>query len=225
MSNAVLDRMKERWIRFWMKYAGTDFPGRIATWNAELFAPPYFARIPLSLYNLKGYTSTKAIIYHNKVIFGKNVFIGDRVRIFNHRDGGSVSIGDKARILDYTFLQTGKEGRIVIGKNTNIHPRCQFSAYKSSIIIGDGVHISPNCAFYPYDHGIEAGKDIFVQPLTSKGDIIIKDMAWIGTGAIVVSGGKVGEGAVVGAGSLVNGEIPDFAIAVGNPARVIGYRH
>jgi acetyltransferase-like isoleucine patch superfamily enzyme len=218
------NKIKKEWIRFWMKYAGTSFFGRIATRNAELFAPPYFGRIPLSLDNPKGYVSTKAIIYHDEIIFGRNVFIGDRVRIFNHNDGGRVEIGDKSRILDDTFLQTGKEGKIIIGENTNIHPRCQFSAYKSSIIIGNGIHISPNCAFYPYDHGIGAGTDIFEQPLTSKGDIVIKDFAWLGTGVIVVSGGKVGEGAVIGAGSIVNTEIPDFAIAVGNPARVIRYR-
>lgn len=220
----MLIKMKEKWIRFWMKYAGTNFLGRIATKNAELFAPPYFRRTLLSFYNPKGYVSTKAIIYHDKIIFGKNIFIGDRVRIFNDRDGGKVKIGDKVRIFDYTFLQTGEEGQITIGEDTNIHPRCQLSAYKSSIIIGNGVHIAPNCAFFPYDHGIRAGEDIFQQPLTSKGDIIIKDFAWIGTGVIVVSGGKVGEGAVIGAGSLVNTEIPDFAIAVGNPARVIKYR-
>jgi len=207
-----------------MKYAGTDFLGRVATRNVELFAPPYFARIPLSLYNPKGYISTKAIIYHHEIIFGRNVFVGDRVRIFNHHDGGRVAIGDRVRIMDDTFLQTGKAAEIVIGENTNIHPRCQFSAYKSSIIIGSGVHISPNCAFYPYDHGISAGKDIFEQPLTSKGDIHIKDRAWIGTGVIVVSGGKVGEGAVIGAGSLVNSDIPDYAVAVGNPAKVIKFR-
>ena len=210
-----------------MKYAGTDFLGRIATKNAELFAPPYFKRILLSFYNPKGYVSTKAILYHNKIVFGKNIFIGDRVRIFkfDHHDGGEVKIGDKSRILDDSFLQTGEEGKIIIGEDTNIHPRCQFSAYKSSIIIGNGVHIAPNCSFYPYDHGIKAGMDIFEQPLTSKGDIVIKDRAWIGTGVIVVSGGKVGEGAVIGAGSVVNTEIPDFAIAVGNPAKVIKYRH
>jgi acetyltransferase-like isoleucine patch superfamily enzyme len=221
----MLNRIKEKWIRFWMKYAGTDFLGRIATRNAELFAPPYYSRaILLSWCNPKGYVSTKAIIYHDKIIFGKNIFIGDRVRVYKDQDGGEVKIGDASSIHDDTFLQTGQEGKIIIGANTNINPRCQLSAYKSSIIIGNGVNIAPNCAFYPYDHGTKAGTDIFEQPLTSKGDIVIKDFAWLGVGVIVISGGKVGEGAVIGAGSVVNTEIPDFAIAVGNPAKVIRYR-
>ena len=65
-------------------------------------------------------------------------------------------------------------------------------------------------------------------PLTvigkSNGDVEIKSASWIGDSVIVLSGGSVGYGAVIGAGSVVREPIPDFAIAVGNPARIIKYR-
>ena len=54
--------------------------------------------------------------------------------------------------------------------------------------------------------------------------IVIEDDAWIGANAIIVSGAHVGRGAVIGAGSVVTGVIPPYAIAAGVPARVIGER-
>ncbi len=55
-------------------------------------------------------------------------------------------------------------------------------------------------------------------------DIIIEDNVWIGMQVIVTPGARIGEGAVVGMGSIVTGEIPACAVAVGNPARVVKYR-
>lgn len=58
----------------------------------------------------------------------------------------------------------------------------------------------------------------------SKGTVEIKSACWIGDSVIILPGGSVGYGAVIGAGSVVTKPIPNFAIAVGNPARVIKYR-
>jgi acetyltransferase-like isoleucine patch superfamily enzyme len=68
------------------------------------------------------------------------------------------------------------------------------------------------------------GIPIVEQPLTSRGDIIIEDEAWISTGVIILDGVRVGKGAVVGAGSVVTRDIPDNAIAYGVPAKVIKMR-
>ena len=113
---------------------------------------------------------------------------------------------------------------MAIGENTAIQPRCQFSAYAASIIIGKSVQIAPNCAFYPYNHGIAPGKPIIEQPLHSNGDIIVGDDAWLGFGVIVLDGVRVGEGSVIGAGSVVTHDIPDGGFAVGVPARVVKMR-
>lgn len=58
----------------------------------------------------------------------------------------------------------------------------------------------------------------------SKGDILVGDDVWIGENALILSGVKIGRGAVVGAASLVTKDIPPYAIAVGSPAKVIRYR-
>lgn len=58
----------------------------------------------------------------------------------------------------------------------------------------------------------------------SKGDIIIEDDVWIGYGTIVLSGVRIGKGAIVAAGSVVTKDIPAYAIVGGVPARIIKYR-
>ncbi len=59
---------------------------------------------------------------------------------------------------------------------------------------------------------------------TSKGPIIIKDDVWIGTDSIILSGVTIGQGAVIGAGTVVSKDIPPYAIAIGNPAQIVKYR-
>ena len=58
----------------------------------------------------------------------------------------------------------------------------------------------------------------------SKGDIVVRDDVWIGYGATILSGVKIGHRAIVGAKSLVSKDVPHYAIVTGNPARVIGFR-
>ena len=58
----------------------------------------------------------------------------------------------------------------------------------------------------------------------SKGDIQVDDDAWIGCGAMVLSGVHIHQGAVVAAGAIVTKDVPPYAIVAGVPAKVMGYR-
>jgi len=212
------------WSRFWMRFAGLGYFGRIATWLATWFTPPYKERRRLARYNSKGYISPTATIYHDNLKLDTHVFIGDRVTIYQAKNSGSVELGDRVRVYNDTFIETGDGGSLKIGSDTSIQPRCQFSAYKGPIEIGSNVQIAPNCAFYPYDHGILTGELIKNQPLQTKGGIVIEDDVWLGFGAIVLDGVRIGKGAVIGAGAIVTHDVPDGAIAVGVPARVVKLR-
>ena len=59
---------------------------------------------------------------------------------------------------------------------------------------------------------------------TSKGDIVLEDDVWIGYRATVLSGVRIGQGAVVAAGSVVTQDVPAYAIVGGVPAKVLRYR-
>lgn len=221
---AITQTFRREWVCFWMRYAGLSRFGRFATRLATWFALPHKASSYLAYLNPRGYVAHTAVIYHGDLSFGKNILIGDRVIIYQAENGGRVELGDRVCILRDTILETGYGGYIKIGPTTWIHPRCQLNAYVAPIEIGSGVDIAPNCAFYSYDHGFGPNIPIREQPLQTKGSIKIDDQSWLGVGVTVLSGVHIGKGAVVGAGSLVVHDIPDGAIAVGRPARVIRMR-
>ena len=207
-----------------MRLAGLPYCRRLATGLALWWAPPYFQRHCLADLSPRGFISTRATVWGSSIQFGANVFIDDRVLIYQEADGGPIELGDRVRLQEDTHVLTGAGGTVTIGADTHIHRGCQLSAYKAPIRIGSAVEIAARCAFYPYDHGVEAGQPIAVQPLTSKGAIIIEDGAWLGYGVIVLSGVRIGKGAVIGAGSVVTTDVPDGAVAAGVPARVIKMR-
>lgn len=212
------------WMLFWMQFAGARSAGRVAMWLATWLAPPYYERRRLARYSSRGYIAPSVVLYHQDLQLGTNIFIGDRVTIFQDKDGGSVELQDRVHLYGDSCIQTGESGTLKIGTDTHVQPRCQFSAYKASIKIGSRVQIAPNCAFYPYNHGVAPNQPIMTQPLTSGGDIVIGDGAWLGFGVIVLEGVCIGKGATIGAGAVVTKNIPDGAIAVGVPARVVGLR-
>jgi acetyltransferase-like isoleucine patch superfamily enzyme len=208
-----------------MRHAGLSRFGRLATWMATWGTPPYYGRRYLAQLNPIGYISPQASISHPDLRLGAHVFIGDRVTIFGQCDGSPVEIGEGVHLYGDTYIQTGEGGHISIGHDTQVQVRCQLSGYQAAIRIGARVQIASNCSFYPYDHDISLGERITGRGLTSKGDIVIDDDVWIGTGVIVLSGVTIGRGAVIGAGSVVITSVPANAVAVGVPARVVRLRH
>lgn len=219
-----LRRAWNLWARVWMRWSGLGPFGRLATRLAVIGVPPHSARKYLAKLTPRGFVSPEADIHHKSLSLGRHVFIDDRTLIFQGEEGGAVELGDRVSLFRDVMLQTGLGGRIRIGSATGIQPRCQLMALVASIEVGRGVMIGANSTLYSYDHGISPDKDIFEQPLQSKGPIIIGDGAWLGTGVVVLSGVTIGRGAVVGAGAVVTKDVPDMAIAVGVPARVVKFR-
>lgn len=213
-----------RWVRFWMRFAGYGRYGRLATRLAAWQSPPHKSQVRLAKMNPRGFIAPSAQIFHSNLHLGQHVYLGDRVMIYESSQSGPVQLGDRVTFLRDTIVETGEEGGVFIGADTFIHPRCQLNAYKANIEIGKGVMLAANCALYPHNHGMVEGESMQEQPLESKGPIIIEDHCWLGTGVVVMGGVRIGQGAVIGAGSVVINDIPAMAIAVGAPARVIRTR-
>lgn len=114
---------------------------------------------------------------------------------------------------------------ISIGENVYIGPGANFDG-SGGISIGSGVIFAPNVTIYSRTHNFN--QDLKALPFDDVvwcSEVIIDDYVWIGSHVIILPGVKIGKGAVIGAGAVVPKDVPDYAIAVGNPAKVIGYRN
>ena len=219
-SRGISAVLSTAWSYFWLRFARLGYWGRISTWLATWFAPPYKMRRSWARYYAAGYIAPSATMAHRNLQLGANIFIGDRVRIFEDGCGGGVELAERVYLHDDVCIQTGDGGRLEIGSDTHIQPRCQFWVYGASIQIGNGVQIAPNCAFYLGDRHYRSD----VQNLPVARDIIVEDDVWLGHGAIVLEGTRIGRGAVIGSGAVVDRNIVDGEIVVGVPARAIAKR-
>lgn len=115
--------------------------------------------------------------------------------------------------------------RITIGARLNLGARCTLWAGPGvgRIVIGDDVLFGPEVMVTAANYRFNDGSPVTQQAM-DEGDVIIGNDVWLGTRAIVLPGARIGDGAIIGAGALVRGEIPAGAIAVGQPARVVGQR-
>lgn len=217
-------RIYSRWISFWLKRSGIGWGGRLAASIASIGTLPFHHRSHFANRFSKGFVAPTARVANDETVLGRNVYIGDRVLITKNTEGRGVRIADRVHLYGESCLETGIGGEISIGEGTHIQPGCRLHAFVSNISIGRHVEIAAGCAFYSYDHGVTVGKAIMDQSLTSKGNIIVGDGAWIGHGVTVLQGVQIGSGAVIGAGAVVVRDIPENAIAAGVPAKVTGFR-
>ncbi len=147
---------------------------------------------------------------------GKNTIIRRNTRMdilpFNQFE-----IGSKSIIESFATVNNGV-GDVFIGDHTIIGIG---NVIIGPVRIGNGVMLAQNIVVSGLNHGYE---DIHTSPSNqpvSKKQIIIKDDVWIGANAVITAGVTIGKHAVIGAGSVVTKDIPDYSIAVGNPAKVI----
>ena len=111
---------------------------------------------------------------------------------------------------------------VKIGKNCHISPYVLIDLiYPGMISIGNNVTIGSNVmVFAHYNPTANAFLKENGYPREVK-KVTIKDGAVIGPGSIITAGTIIGKNSIIGAGSIVSNEIPDYSVAIGNPARVI----
>ncbi|MEZ7008004.1 acyltransferase [Aeromonas sp. S13(2024)] len=140
----------------------------------------------------------------------------------------SSDIGDNTRIWQYSVVLQGAR----IGKECNI---CAHTLIEGNVTIGDRVTIKSGV--YIWD-GVTIEDDVFIGPCVAFTNdrhprskiypdefskMLIKNGASIGANATLLPGITIGRYAMVGAGSVVTKDVPDYAVVVGNPAKIIRY--
>jgi acetyltransferase-like isoleucine patch superfamily enzyme len=129
-------------------------------------------------------------------------------------------LSDRYPIGDHTYgsprvISWGEGSSLTIGKYCSI-------GRNVAIFLG-GEHRIDWVSTYPFTWRWEDARHIPGHPAT-KGDVTIGNDIWIGYAVIILSGVKIGDGAVLGAGSVVVKDVPPYAIVGRNPAQVIKYR-
>jgi acetyltransferase-like isoleucine patch superfamily enzyme len=206
-----------------MKLSGLPYLGRLFTWLAGLPLGPHRAKLPLR--RIKPYISPRAEISCSGLSLGPGCYIDALAVVWSGKGGGSVTLERDVILNRGTIVEVDNGSTIAIGEHTHIQAYCNLYAYAGNIRIGQYVMIAPKCALFPYQHVMDDPTQVMEQQgFVSKGDIVIEDDVWLGTGAKVMDGVRIGRGAVIGAGAVVTRDIPPYAIAAGVPAKVIRTR-
>lgn len=156
--------------------------------------------------------------FHRFDSFGTHCAIGGGVRIW-----GSVRIhmGERCAIFDDAVIVG--IGVVKLGNSTSIGQNTVLVA-RERIEIGSNVMVAGNCYLLDVDHEYDAIDVPVPQQGLRVSPIKIGDDVWVGAHTIILRGVTIGEGAIIGANSVVSKDIPPYAVAVGNPARVVKYR-
>lgn len=133
--------------------------------------------------------------------------IGEGTRVFDQVNLYKCKIGKNSKIDSYVYIEEG----VVIGDNCKVRP---FVFIPTGVTIEDNVFIGPNVTFTNDVYPKAQGDWKLVETHVKKG-------ASIGANSVIVPGVTIGEGALVGAGSVVTKDVPDKVVVAGNPAHII----
>lgn len=143
-------------------------------------------------------------------------------RHYRSRRPVGVRVGRKTGLYHGTFFDLGPSGELSVGDYSTLvgaiicsDRRIRIGNY---VFVAHEVVLADTACAVPHQRPEERTE----QQASPSLSIEIADNAWIGARAIVLGGARIGEGAIVGAAAVVDFEVPPYAIAAGNPARLIG---
>ena len=111
----------------------------------------------------------------------------------------------------------------ILGNNVNFNGMTILG--KGKVKIGNYFHSGKDCMILSDNHNYDSGSKIPYDNNILEKDVEIADFVWLGAKVLILPGTKIGEGAIIQAGSVVHGEIPPLAIVGGNPAKIFKYRN
>lgn len=140
--------------------------------------------------------------------------------------GTMIEIGDGTVIDAFVKIKpVGGAGDVRIGAHTYINSGCVIYS-GNGVTIGNNVLIAANCTVASTNHEFRRRDQPILHQgfMPSRGGIVVEDDVWIGANSVLVDGAVIRRGAVIGAGSVVVGELEAYGIFVGSPARLVRHR-
>ena len=158
-------------------------------------------------------------VIHESVLIGKNVKMGSGIKIWSNS-----TIREDSQIGSGTSIGIG----VYVGSNVKIGENCKIQNYAQiyeGSEISDGVFIGPLVVITndKKPRALNSQGKIKTRSDWQQERIFVAEGASLGAGSILVAPLKIGQNALVGAGSIVTRDVPDYAVVVGNPARIHGW--
>jgi galactoside O-acetyltransferase len=135
---------------------------------------------------------------------------------------GNIHVGNNLSLSQNGYMYAHNNGLIKIGNRVSINTNVLLGAADNGeIIIGDDVLIGPNVVLRASNHQYTSKEIPINKQGHTGGRIILESDVWIGANSVILPGAIIRKGTTIGAGSVVNKEIPEYALAAGIPAKVI----
>lgn len=192
----------------------------------------YAAKLRLEYYKTK-FKSMGENVYIGKgvtIVNPEFISVGNNVEIKNDvtliaRGEGGITLADGVRIQERVYLDTERvsTGYINVGKNVYIGTGTTLFGHMG-LEIGDDCLLAQNIQLTPYSHIFDDPNSIIYSQGGHCKKVTIGRDVYIGMRAAIMYSGDIGEGSVIGAGSVVVKPIPPYSVAVGCPAKVIKER-
>jgi acetyltransferase-like isoleucine patch superfamily enzyme len=150
---------------------------------------------------------------------GADSYVAFQTVLREHR---RIVVGERTSIGRHAELHP-QSGFINIGSDCSVHNFVMMYG-AGGITVHDDCRIATGVVIVAFNHQFaDITRPIRTQSITTRGVVVEPDV-WIGARAILLDGVTVGRGSVVGAGSVVTRDVPEYSIVAGNPARVISQR-
>ncbi len=157
-------------------------------------------------------------IYH---LFRSRALISPSARV---QLSACISFGEGTVVKAFAIVQSSG-GRVRFGRNCALSSFDHISTGAGDVIIGDHVRIAPNCTIVGGTKEFRHKNVLIVEQSEAEPrGVVIDDDVLVGANSVILPGSHLHRGVVVGAGSVVQGEVEEYAVVAGAPARVISYR-
>lgn len=167
---------------------------------------------------------------HTTITHGNHIVCGNRVKFEDYTEihglckdglvfGNNVTISRGVMIRPSSYYGNDLGMGLTMGDNSSFGPYC-YVGCSGKICIGKNVMFGPRCSLFAENHVFsDTDIDIKSQGVSQKG-ICIEDDCWIGSNCIILDGVTIGKGSVIGAGTLVNKDVPPGSIIVDKRNRI-----
>jgi len=187
----------------------------------------------------------KLIFRRHGIRFGKGLRVMGPIMLRLDGNPRNISIGDNVTLMPWVDLKIREQGRITLGHGVVLDSMVRLvAANDAEIRLGDRVQLAIGnvvnagtdivigrdsvtagyCTIVASEHKMASGTPIMQQGYDHRPIYVGADV-WIAANVLIRPGSRIGDGAVIGAQAIVNGDIPGGAIAAGQPARPVKFRH